>query len=419
MSSHSPVLPDPVPDASHSSRVHKPAAVVLQIAGRPGPAFLLDPSSDNVLGRTTGSLVVLADRLASRNHAAIRFDPEATSWVLRDLGSRNGTWLDNVRVGDAILTDGSLIRVGTTELVFQVTATTAGLNATDDGPSASVPEHRVVRCGPPAELEGAALTRAGGDHDTRWPMLLYQAGIRLLAAASPRDVVCTTLEMAAEFTAAASFAWLEPADDGQPIPVCVVPPGSGLPARVAATAWREAAAGRGIWLADNESGQGDVACVPLQEDGRVRAVLAAAGNLREVDFDLLLTIASLAAAATASRGRRHLPQSDQESHPAATDPLDDAAIDGLSGEADRVDGTLALSTAELELIRGGSLAAELTTAASLRLEDWERLLALEALRRSGGSVPEAATLLGISRATLYRRLDAYGLTRDGSPPAEA
>jgi two-component system response regulator HydG len=49
--------------------------------------------------------------------------------------------------------------------------------------------------------------------------------------------------------------------------------------------------------------------------------------------------------------------------------------------------------------------------ASLRLEDWERKLIAEALRRSDGSVPEAARLLGIGRATLYRKIEEYKIER--------
>lgn len=48
---------------------------------------------------------------------------------------------------------------------------------------------------------------------------------------------------------------------------------------------------------------------------------------------------------------------------------------------------------------------------SLRIDDWERRLIPEALRRTGGNVPEAANLLGISRATLYRKMDQYNIRR--------
>ena len=48
---------------------------------------------------------------------------------------------------------------------------------------------------------------------------------------------------------------------------------------------------------------------------------------------------------------------------------------------------------------------------SLNIEAWERKLIQEALRRSDGGVPEAARLLGIGRATLYRKIDGYGIAR--------
>jgi len=41
------------------------------------------------------------------------------------------------------------------------------------------------------------------------------------------------------------------------------------------------------------------------------------------------------------------------------------------------------------------------------------VLVIEALRRTGGSVPNAAVELGISRGTLCKALDHYGLTRHG------
>jgi two-component system response regulator HydG len=48
---------------------------------------------------------------------------------------------------------------------------------------------------------------------------------------------------------------------------------------------------------------------------------------------------------------------------------------------------------------------------SLRLDEWERRLIAEALKRTGSNVPEAAKLLGIGRATLYRKIDEYGISR--------
>ncbi len=48
---------------------------------------------------------------------------------------------------------------------------------------------------------------------------------------------------------------------------------------------------------------------------------------------------------------------------------------------------------------------------SLRIDYWERKLINEAIKRVDGNVPEAAKLLGLSRATLYRKIEEYGIER--------
>ncbi len=48
---------------------------------------------------------------------------------------------------------------------------------------------------------------------------------------------------------------------------------------------------------------------------------------------------------------------------------------------------------------------------SLRLDFWEKKLIGEALHRTDGNVPEAAKLLAIGRATLYRKIEEYEIQR--------
>lgn len=48
---------------------------------------------------------------------------------------------------------------------------------------------------------------------------------------------------------------------------------------------------------------------------------------------------------------------------------------------------------------------------SLRIDVWERRLIEEAITRTQDNIPEAAKLLGIGRATLYRKIDDYGIKR--------
>ncbi len=75
----------------------------------------------------------------------------------------------------------------------------------------------------------------------------------------------------------------------------------------------------------------------------------------------------------------------------------------------------AVVMAEGDAIRPDDLglrsAASDTELESLRIDHWERKLILQALERTSGSIPEAAKLLGIGRATLYRKVDEYGIER--------
>jgi hypothetical protein len=380
------------------------AVVILRIAGRSGPAFQLDPRTDNIVGRAVTSLVVLADRMASRHHAVIAYADATATWSVRDLDSRNGTWLDGIQIREAALSDGQVIRVGTTELEFRTTvATNLAVSSSAAG--------RLMRAGPPDELQGMVLRRmAASAEEARWPMLLYQSGVRLLASTSPWQIVCTTLELATEFTSATRFGWFTATATGVIRPVCVVPPGSGLELLLAGAVAREVAAGRAVWFS---SATADVAAVPVRTSPTGRDMLVAAappGSLREADFDILVTLASLAAASGA--GQSGLDAS-------RTDPLDDH----LASDADdaEVEGTIALSGADLVALGIGYAGATPRVpegSGSLRLADWQRALVVEALRRAGGSVPEAAAALGIARATLYRKLDAWGLTRGGEGQAD-
>lgn len=75
----------------------------------------------------------------------------------------------------------------------------------------------------------------------------------------------------------------------------------------------------------------------------------------------------------------------------------------------------AVVLAESETITLGDLgihAASMTDRpSSLNLVEWERSLIQDALTRTRGRIPEAAKLLGIGRATLYRKIDEYKIDR--------
>lgn len=82
-----------------------------------------------VIGRSSEQ-VQLSDTSASRRHAEIR--PEDGHWVLVDLESANGTFLNGRRVGDPLpLQNGDQIRVGNTLLVFSTNDKIFRLGPTD------------------------------------------------------------------------------------------------------------------------------------------------------------------------------------------------------------------------------------------------------------------------------------------------
>lgn len=67
------------------------------------------------IGRAPDSTVVLDDDYVSTNHA--RLVPNGTHWIVEDLSSTNGTWIDRVRVdGPTVLKPGSTLRIGLTAL---------------------------------------------------------------------------------------------------------------------------------------------------------------------------------------------------------------------------------------------------------------------------------------------------------------
>ena len=70
------------------------------------------------IGRAPDSTLVIDDDYASSRHA--RVYPSEGSWVVEDLGSTNGTWIDRTRItSPTVLPVGAPLRVGRTTLQIQ------------------------------------------------------------------------------------------------------------------------------------------------------------------------------------------------------------------------------------------------------------------------------------------------------------
>lgn len=85
-----------------------------------GRACILEP--DHTIGRSNKSTLQLSDRRVSSQHAEIRWN--GVSWRVRDLGSRNGTFLDGERLTPGVeypLRRGSMLAFGTQAQRWELT----------------------------------------------------------------------------------------------------------------------------------------------------------------------------------------------------------------------------------------------------------------------------------------------------------
>ncbi len=74
------------------------------------------PAGSVTIGRATDKDIVIPDVLASRHHAFLTLTPLGTE--IRDAHSVNGTFVNGVRVGSAVLSDGDVVTIGNVDLVF-------------------------------------------------------------------------------------------------------------------------------------------------------------------------------------------------------------------------------------------------------------------------------------------------------------
>ncbi len=120
-----------------------------------GRRFDLDLDSDGfVFGRDPECDVVLEDAGISRRHAELV--RERGVWILRDLGSRNGTFIDDAPIQQQRLQPGQRARLGPDVGLELVSAVATEVARGDDAPRAA--GGRVQRGGAASDGRGAART---------------------------------------------------------------------------------------------------------------------------------------------------------------------------------------------------------------------------------------------------------------------
>src|SRR5256714_10745558 len=125
------------------------------------PGGVIGLQSTVSVGADTTNQVVLEDRYVSRFHC--RLLPHGGRWLLKDLASTNGTFLDGARIAEADVDAGARIRVGSAELRIEQTAprlqaTLPGLVARDP---ALAPVLELLRRAAPSLLPVTILGESG------------------------------------------------------------------------------------------------------------------------------------------------------------------------------------------------------------------------------------------------------------------
>jgi pSer/pThr/pTyr-binding forkhead associated (FHA) protein len=117
-----------VPPASPPHRQAAPPAQDRRIAGTAGTPHLVvvqgAASASSValvagravVGRDASCTLVLQDGLASRQHASVAWENGA--WVVTDLNSTNGTYVNGTRIARQALHPGDQIQIGSVRLAF-------------------------------------------------------------------------------------------------------------------------------------------------------------------------------------------------------------------------------------------------------------------------------------------------------------
>lgn len=104
---HVPPSPSPVSPSRSDTTV-----LVIVDGQKAGMTFPLPPSC--TVGRAPDNSIVVPDQFISSHHARI-YKSKKGEWVLEDLGSTNGTYLDEKQLaGPVIIKPGQLIRLGAT-----------------------------------------------------------------------------------------------------------------------------------------------------------------------------------------------------------------------------------------------------------------------------------------------------------------
>jgi sigma-B regulation protein RsbU (phosphoserine phosphatase) len=229
----------------------------LRLSSTHGPTEIVPLRTERLLvGRSRECDLVLPDVLLSRRHAEIEQTPGG--WVVRDLGSMNGTRVNDVRIeGERPLGQGDVVTVAGWRLAFFEEEAPSGLQHTPDHESRV---QDITSLATKSGLDLGELTRHG-----RRLGVLTRAASALVATSSADELLDTLLQHLLDAVPAqrGTVALIE--KDGEPTIVAVRPTGESNPMRLDPGVAERALGSHTALIAPR---------VP-SEDGTVRSVMCA------------------------------------------------------------------------------------------------------------------------------------------------
>lgn len=269
-----------------------------------GTQVPLNPDCETLLGRGGDCQIAVLDPLCSRIHARVVFHDGA--WIVRDSGSRNGTFVNGQKAAEASLGEGHTIRIGSSEIEFHESE--EPLTAEDDNPSLTQTIVQDVRIDRP-EANQASLNGLPNAEQVKELMLLYQLSIKLLGSGDTEGVVQTALDLLRKRTGASVVGFLWSNEEGQLLPRQVVP-ADAMDRVTLNPSLTELVSqqGHAVWVANQGSDTdastidhyADAVCAPLvrRTDGGRRTmgaihVYLEDGRFRQSEFDFIISVANI------------------------------------------------------------------------------------------------------------------------------
>ncbi len=103
-------------DGSHELQTQRLAVLLVMTGPSTGQTIYLETKDHWVIGRGTGCDIVLQENSVSRQHCDVIFDPKG-HWLVKDLKSSNGTWVNGQKISKHVLESGDKIQLGSSIIV--------------------------------------------------------------------------------------------------------------------------------------------------------------------------------------------------------------------------------------------------------------------------------------------------------------